>query len=54
MSFLIHSNFFTYNYPSYGNCFTFNTQLASGDDEAGKRLTSMTGARFEHFFGESM
>ncbi len=34
------------NTPNYGNCFTFNSELNTGDQYAGKRICSMTGPQF--------
>ena len=34
------------NYPSYGNCFTFNSAINDEDDHGGNRATSMAGPNF--------
>jgi hypothetical protein len=35
-----------FNTASYGNCFTFNTNLNSDDPLGGLRMSSMTGPKF--------
>jgi hypothetical protein len=42
----LFSNFLVSNTPSYGNCYTFNSELNSDDTYAGKRLNAMTGPQF--------
>ena len=37
--------FATFNSPTYGNCFSFNSQLAS-DSLSGQRVSSLTGPSF--------
>lgn len=42
----IPSNFLVSNTPSYGNCYTFNSELNSEDTFAGLRLNAITGPEF--------
>ena len=34
------------NYPSFGNCFTFNSAINDEDAHGGNRVTSMAGPNF--------